>query len=83
MTPAAVSSPDLEAELKNAEEQAWNALAHGKYAMFGYWAAWVVKLRKLTGHSHDPTPFGELRAIATSHWKVNGYTSDEPMQAEP
>lgn len=76
-------SVDLETELKRAEEQAWNALAHGKFAMFGYWAAWHVKLRKLTGHSHDPSPFAELKAIAEDEWRaVEGETSDEPMEGE-
>lgn len=55
---------DIEAELKNAEAQAWGALAHGKYAMFGYWAAWHVKLRKMAGLSHTPSPFANLRGLA-------------------
>ena len=35
---------NIKAELRHAEEQAWIALSRGKYAMFGYWAAWVVIL---------------------------------------
>ena len=76
--------PDLESELRKSEEQAWNALAHGKFAMFGYWAAWNVKLRKLTGHSHDPSPFGDLKDIAEDKWReVQGELSEEPTEAEP
>ena len=55
---------NLHDELRRAEAEAWNSLAHGKYAMFGYWAAWAVKLRKLLGKSHEPSPFADLRAIA-------------------
>jgi hypothetical protein len=55
---------DLHAELRRAEAEAWNALAHGKYAMFGYWAAWHVKLRKLLHKEGTPSPFADLRALA-------------------
>lgn len=77
-------SPDLNAELVNAEAQAWNALAHGKYAMFGYWGAWVVKLRALTGRSSEPSPFRDLIDLARKH-RSGGIISrcDEPILAEP
>jgi hypothetical protein len=29
---------NIEAEIKEAEEKAWQSLAHYKFQMFGYWA---------------------------------------------
>ena len=37
----------LEAELQEAEEKAWKALAGYKFQMFGYWAAIWGKIAKL------------------------------------
>lgn len=56
----------LEEELRTAERKAWDSLAHGKYQMFGYWAAIHVHLRAITGKSHEPSPFRELVAAARS-----------------
>ena len=55
---------DIHEELRKSETEAWNALAHGKYSMFGYWAAWNVKLRRMAGQTGKPSPFRDLRALA-------------------
>lgn len=60
---------DLEAELRKAEHEAWNALARGKYNMFGYWSANVVNLRRYLGRSGDPSPFRELVEVARKRMK--------------
>jgi hypothetical protein len=74
---------DLDAELVEAERQAWNALAHGKYAMFGYWAAWVVKLRAITGKSNTPSPFRSLVETARAHPAPCSGDADVPIMADP
>jgi len=46
----------LIAALDEAEKKAIDALGRYKFAMFGYWAAWWVKLNKLSG-AKRPNPF--------------------------
>lgn len=58
----------LEADLDNAEAQAWNALARYKFQMFGYWAAiWVHQNR--VGNFRRPNPFRELVKAAREREK--------------
>ena len=71
---------NLHEELRRAEAEAWNSLARGKYAMFGYWAAWVVKLRKLLGKNHEPSPFADLRAIAQGRNRRVTLPDPEPFE---
>ena len=54
----------LDSEIREAERQAWNALAHGKYQMFGYWGGILVHLRRIAGRSSEPSPFRELVRVA-------------------
>jgi len=53
----------LIAELEEAEKKAWDSLAHYKFWMFGYWAAWWVKLNRLSG-LRRPNPFTSLVQMA-------------------
>lgn len=46
----------LEADLKEAEEKAWDALARYKFQMFGYWAAIWVHLNRVGGFDRS-NPF--------------------------
>jgi hypothetical protein len=46
--------------LADAIDNAWNSLAHGKFSLFGYWAAKVVQFRELLGKSREPGPFHDL-----------------------
>ncbi len=49
----------LSRELDFAEQRAWDALAHYKFQMFGYWAAIWVHLNRISGRKR-PNPFAEL-----------------------
>lgn len=44
----------LEAELVDAERKAWDSLARWKFWMFGYWAAYAVKLKRQLGRGREP-----------------------------
>jgi hypothetical protein len=50
---------DIEHEMKEAEEKAWDSLARYKFQMFGYWAAIWVHLNKIGGFK-KPNPFKPL-----------------------
>jgi hypothetical protein len=50
---------NIEAEIKEAEEKAWQSLAHYKFQMFGYWAAIWVHLNRLDGGKR-PNPWSAL-----------------------
>lgn len=45
--------------LDEAEVKAWESLGRYKFQMFGYWAAWWVKLNKL-GQFKRPNPWSGL-----------------------
>lgn len=53
----------LLAELDQAEKKAWDALRRYKFLMFGYWAAWWVKLNRLAG-TKRPNPWLRLVQLA-------------------
>lgn len=59
----------LEAELEEAEHQAWSALGRYKFQMFGYWAAIWVHLNRIGGFKR-PNPFKDVvkaaRTMATA-----------------
>lgn len=50
-------------ELDEAEAKAWDALRRYKFLMFGYWAAWWVKLNRLAG-AKRPNPWKGLVTFA-------------------
>jgi len=56
---------DLEAELYQAEINAWRSLAHYKFMMFGYWAAIWVHLNRIGNFNH-PNPFLPLVGLSKS-----------------
>jgi hypothetical protein len=49
----------LLAEMEEAERKAWDALRRYKFLMFGYWAAWWVKLNRISG-AKRPNPWKSL-----------------------
>ena len=49
-----------------AEEKAWRALSSYKFWMFGYWAAWWVKLNRLCPDGPAPNPWRHL-VMAARH----------------
>lgn len=53
----------LEADLAEAERKAWDSLARWKLYMFGYWAAYAIKLKRQLGRGREPF-FKELVEIA-------------------
>ena len=53
----------LRAELKEAEDKAWDALARYKFQMFGYWAAIWVHLNRVGGFKL-PNPFKDAVNLA-------------------
>ena len=65
--PKKIENPDLraaiQAEMDNAEAQAWNALARSNFYIFGYWAASWVRLNRLGGFGL-PNPFNQTVQIA-------------------
>ena len=54
---------NLIAELDEAEQKAWDALARYKFWMFGYWAAIWVHLNRLSGQKR-PNPWKGLVELA-------------------
>lgn len=50
-------------EMDEAEAKAWDALRRYKFLMFGYWAAWWVKLNRIAG-TKRPSPFKRLVEFA-------------------
>ena len=50
-------------ELDAAQEKATEALKRYKFLMFGYWAAWWVKLNRLAG-AKRPNPFKPIVLLA-------------------
>lgn len=54
---------NLIAALDEAERKATDSLARYKFMMFGYWAAWWVKLNRLSG-ARRPNPWKNLVQIA-------------------
>ena len=54
----------LDHELDAAEAKAWAALAGYKFWMFGYWAAWWVKLNQLHPGTPRRNPWREVVALA-------------------
>jgi len=69
----------LEAELQEAEEKAWKALAGYKFAMFGYWAAIWVHLNRL-GRFGRPNPFRDAVALARTHTSVTERKGEETKE---
>jgi hypothetical protein len=53
----------MEAELTEAEQKAWAALAGYKFQMFGYWAAVWVHVNRLGGFK-KPNPFKDAVHMA-------------------
>lgn len=47
------------AELKEAEDKAWDSLSRYKFQMFGYWAAIWVHLNRLGGFKR-PNPWKQI-----------------------
>ena len=50
----------LLSERDAAKQKAWKALAGYKFWMFGYWAAWWVKLNQLCPGAPEPSPWKSL-----------------------
>lgn len=50
---------NLEAELIEAEQKAWDSLGRYKFQMFGYWAAIWVHLNRIGGFG-KPNPWAPL-----------------------
>ena len=57
----------LRRERDAAEQKAWKALAGYKFWMFGYWAAWWVKLNQLCPGGPAPSPWKSLVNTARRH----------------
>ena len=57
-------------ELNNAKWQAWNALSRYKFSQFGYWAAWWVKLNKIS-NLRKPNPFKTTVILARSNKSIS------------
>lgn len=70
----------LEAKLRSERAEtitkAWEALAHGKLWMFGYWAAKERQLSSLLGEI-KPSPWGDLVRRAKEHQQKALYTSSD------
>ncbi len=58
MTAPVTTQDALKTERREAERQAWAALARYKFQMFGYWAAIWVHMNRLVG-DRQPSPLGE------------------------
>lgn len=58
----------LRADLQEAEDKAWDALARYKFQMFGYWAAIWVHLNRVGGFKL-PSPFKSAVTLARQRKK--------------
>ena len=57
---------DIQDELDQAEQKAWESLSRYKFLMFGYWCGIWVHLNRIAG-SNRPNPWRDLVHMARSH----------------
>lgn len=68
----------LRADLQEAEDKAWDALARYKFQMFGYWAAIWVHLNRVGGFKL-PNPFKTTVLLARNKIGAREKVDERPL----